>query len=424
MREKLAILGGKKAVPDGLRVENWPVIRKEDEEAVLGVLRRGVLSGTDAPETSAWQKEWADYCGVKYCLATNSGTAALHMAVAASGVEPGDEVITTALSWTSTGTCILHHGGIPVFVDIDPRTYNIDVSKIEEAISPRTRAIIPVHLYGQPADMGPIMNIAEKHGLSVIEDACQAHGATYRGRRVGGIGHMACFSTQNSKHVACGEGGLFVTNDEKLHHSAARVQQFGENRLPDGRREYNAYGMGWMYRSQEMVSAFCRSQFRRLPEYISIIRKNCEYLTANLAGIKGLRTPYVLPDCEPVWWDYKVRFVPEELGLKINPREFAVRMSDALRAEGVFLTRWEFVIPDMTLFQQKRGFGRGYPWSFPGAREISYDTAQYPEAMAAIKAIMGIYCIKPPNGLELMKYYVEAFRKVYNSYEEILAERT
>ena len=420
MRKTLAINGGDKAVPDGLRVETWPPITKEDEEAVLRVLHRGILSGTDSPETVAWQKEWANYCGVKYCLATNSGTSALHMAVAAAGVEPGDEVITTALSWTSTGTCIMHHGGIPVFVDIDPLTYNIDVTKIEAAISPNTKAILPVHLYGQMAEMDSIMAIAKKHNLKVIEDACQAHGATYKGRKAGSIGDMGCFSTQNSKHVACGEGGLFVTNDKHLCEQAAKVQQFGENRGKDGKREYNAYGMGWMYRTQEMVSAFCRSQFQRLEEYIQIMRQNCNYLTEHLKDIKGLCTPYVLADCEPVWWDYKVRVMPEELGIDIPPRQFAMKISDALKAEGVFMTRWEFVIPDMTLFQQKRGFGKGFPWSFPGARDISYDTSQYPEAMAAIDTIMGIYCIKPPNGLELMKYYVEAFNKVFDNLDEIV----
>ncbi len=417
--DKLAIHGGKKAVPDGLAVIQWPPITRDDEEAVLAVLRRGILSGTDAPETSAWEKEWADYCGVKYCLATNSGTAALHMAVAAAGVEPGDEVITTAFSWTSTGTCILHHGGIPVFVDIDPATYNIDVTKIEAAFSPKTKAILPVHLYGQMADMEPIMAIAERHGLKVIEDACQAHGAVYKNQKAGSVGHIGCFSTQNSKHVACGEGGIFVTNDRALYDAAARVQQFGENRQENGKRLYNAYGMGWMYRSQELVSAFCRSQFRRLPEYIGILRQNCNYLTENLSGIKGLQTPYVLPGCEPVWWDYKVRVIPEKLGLNINPREFALRVAEALKAEGVSLSRWEFVIPDMTLFQQKRGFGKGFPWSFPGARKISYDVSQYPEAMAAIQTLIGVGCIKPPNGLELMKCYVAAFRKVFDSIDKI-----
>ena len=419
MSERLALLGGTKAVPDGLRVEAWPPITPADEQAVQDVLRRGVLSGADGPETIAWQKDWAEFCGVEHCLATNSGTAGLHMAIAAAGVRPGDEVITTALSWTSSGTCILHHGGIPVFVDIDPRTYNMDVTKIEAAISPNTRAILPVHLYGQMADMDPIMEIARKHDLVVIEDACQAHGATYRRRRAGSIGHIGCFSTQNSKLVACGEGGLLVTNDRDLHDAAARVRQFGEHILPDGTRDYNAYGMGWMYRSQEMVSAFCRSQFRRLGEYIAVLRANCDYLTEHLADIRGLRTPHVPEACEPVWWDYKMRVVPQELGLDVPPRQFALRISEALKAEGVFMTRWEFVIPAMTLFQQKQGFGKGYPWSLPDAREVSYDTAQYPEAMAAIDTIMGVFCIKPPNGLELMKRYVEAFTKVYENLDEL-----
>ena len=419
MSKKLAIQGGKKVVPDDLKVENWPPITKEDEKVVLEVLHRGILSGANSPETKAWQQEWADYCGVKYCLATNSGTAALHMAVAAAGVEPGDEVITTALSWTSTATCILHHGGIPVFVDINPHTYNIDITKIEAAISKNTKAIIPVHLYGQMADMDAIMDLAEKYNLKVIEDACQAHGALYKDRIAGSIGHMACFSTQNSKLIACGEGGIFVTDDKHLYEEAARVQQFGENRKSDGKREYNAYGMGWMYRTQEISSALCRSQFRNLPRYIDILEKNCSYLTKNLSDIKGLRTPYILPECKPVWWDYKVRFVPEELNLDIDAHKFAIKVTDVLKAEGVFLTRWEFVLPAMTLFQEKRGYGKGYPWSFPGTRKVSYDLSQYPEAMAAINTIMGIFCIKPPNGLELMKYYVEAFHKVFNNLKEL-----
>jgi dTDP-4-amino-4,6-dideoxygalactose transaminase len=416
----LALNGGTKTVPDGLRVETWPPITQADEQAVVKVMRRRILSGPNSPETSAWQQEWADFCGTKYCLATNSGTAALHMAVAAAGVEPGDEVITTALSWTSSGTCIMHHGGIPVFVDIDPQTYNIDVNQIEKAISEKTKAIIPVHLYGQTADMAPIMELAEKYNLKVIEDACQAHGATYKGRRAGSLGHMGCFSTQNSKHVACGEGGLFVTNDRELYEAAARVQQFGEVRKEDGTREYNAYGMGWMYRSQELISAFCRSQFRLLEEYIQVLRANCDFLTNGLKNIKGIRVPYVRPECEPVWWDYKVRFCPEELKIDIDSHEFTRKVSEAIEAEGVFLSRWEFVIPDMTLFQQKRGFGKGYPWSFPGAREVSYDVSQYPNAMAAIASMRGIHCIKPPNDLELMKYYVEAFHKVFANLGDVI----
>jgi len=419
MTRKLAIRGGEKTVPD-IIVKTWPPITQEDEKAVLAVLRSDTLSGATAPQTTALQEEWARYVGVKYCLATNSGTAALHMAVAAAGVGPGDEVITTAFSWTSTATCILHHNGIPIFVDIDPKTYNINPEKIEEKITEKTKAILPVHLYGQPADMDEIMEIARRHKLVVIEDACQAHGAEYKGRKVGSIGDMAAFSTQNYKHVVSGEGGLFVTNNEDFFEEAARVQQFGEKRRSDGVREYNAYGMGWMYRTAEMPSALARSQLRRLPEYIRLIRENCDYLTKHLSKIKGLRTPYIAPDRTSVYWDYKVRFVPSELGIDVKPGEFARKVVEALKAEGVFLTRWEFVLPGMTLFQQRQGYGKGCPWSCPHARDVRYNLEDYPEAVSASESLIGIAGIKPPNGLELMKYYVEAFEKVFDNLDEVI----
>jgi len=418
IKAKLAVNGGEKTVPEGLMKE-WPVITEEDEKSVLAVLRSGHLSDADAPQTIALQKEWAEYVGVRYCLAVNSGTAALHMAVAAADVGPGDEVITTAFSWTSTATCILHHNGIPVFVDIDPVTYNINPDKIEEKITDKTKAILPVHLYGLPADMDIIMEIAHKHNLIVIEDACQAHGAEYKGKRVGSIGDMAAFSTQKSKHVISGEGGLFVTDNEEFYRKAARVQQFGENRREDGSREYNAYGMGWMYRTAEMPSALARTQFKRLDENIVIIRENCKYLTKYLSKIRGIKTPFIPNNRKSVFWNYKIGFVPSEVGIDMSPKEFAEIVVEALKAEGVNLTRWEFILPAMTLFQEQNGYGKGCPWSCSHARKMEYNPDEYPEAKKAMESIIGIHGIFPPNGLDLMKYYVEAFRKVFDNLEDI-----
>lgn len=420
-KNKLAINGGNKTVPDGLLNMQWPVLTQEDEQAVIDVIKNGVLSGADSPQTTTWQKEWAEFVGVKYCLATNSGTAALHMAVAAAGIEPGDEVITTAFSWTSTATCILHHNGIPVFVDIDPQTFNIDPEQIEEKITDKTKAILPVHLYGLPADMDRIKQIAEKHGLLVIEDACQSHGAEYKGQKTGSIGDMAAFSTQNSKHVACGEGGLFVTDNEEYYQQAARLQQFGENRKSDGTREFNAYGMGWMYRTTEIASALARSQFKRLEDTIARLRENCDYLTENLSGIKGLQTPFIPDNRKSVFWNYKVRFVPDELGIDMDPGEFAQKVVAALKAEGVFPTRWEFILPTMTLFQEQNGYGKGCPWKCPNANPRHYHPEDYPEASKAIASIIGIHGIFPPNGLELMKYNVDAFHKVFDNLDKVLS---
>ena len=190
------------------------------------------------------------------------------MAIAAVGVQPGDEVITPAYSWTSSATCILHHNAVPVFVDIDPATYNMDPAEIEAKITERTRAIVVVHLCGLAADLDAIMAIAERHHLPVVEDCCQAHGAEYGGRKVGTFGAAAAFSLNGQKLLSAGEGGLFVTRDREVWERAAAVQQFGEIRTPDGPRNPDAAGMGWMYRMPELTAAFARAQLGRLPEII------------------------------------------------------------------------------------------------------------------------------------------------------------
>jgi len=415
-----AILGGQPAVHKGM-VKPWPEIRDEDKQAVMGVLDRGILWGGGGPEVKALEGEWCDYVGSRHCLVTNSGTAALHMAVAAAGVKPGDEVLAASLSWTSSATCILHHNAIPVFVDVKADTLCMDEDKIEEKISDKTRAIIPVHYAGLPCDMDKIMRAAKRHDLRVIEDCCQAHDAEYKGRKVGTIGDIGCYSLNGSKNLSGGEGGLLVTDDDGFYREAARVWQFGEERREDGRREYNAYGMGWMYRTTEITAAFTRSQLKRLKSITERIRENSHYLSDNLRGIKGLRVPVEPPDRKHVFWVYKVLFYPEELGLRVPPREFRDKVEVALRAEGVELGRAEFLIPDMTLFQQKEGYGHGCPWSCHlYGKGIEYRTEDYPGAIDAIARNTGISGTKPPNGRELMERYVEAFHKVFDNIGEVL----
>jgi len=418
---KLALFGGPRAVPEGL-VKPWPEIRQEDKDAVMRVLDEGRLNGASAPEISALQKEWAEWEGMDYCLSANSGTAALHMAVASVGIGPGDEVITTPFSWTSTATCILHHNAIPVFADIDPRTYNIDPGKIEARITPRTKAIIPVHLYGLPADMDRILDIASRHDLVVIEDCCQAHGAEYKGRKVGTFGDVAAFSMNGNKLLSAGEGGLLVTNSERIWQEAARVQQFGERRVRDGTREYNAYGMGWMYRLTEMTAAFARSQLARLDEIVGVVRGNAQRLTRGISDIKGFLTP-----CEPlgykhVYYRYNLHFTPERLGIDMPVEDYMRKVRAALAAEGVSLGRAEFVIPAMTLFQERRGYGLGCPWSCGHyAGDVEYRAEDYPVALNTIKSILAPTGLTPPNGSELMDRYIEAIQKVYANLDEVLA---
>ena len=206
MGQRLAIEGGPKTVPHGLE-KPWPIITQNDIDAVVKVLKRGILWGPMAPEAEALQKEWAEYVDTKYCLVVNSGTAAIHACVAGVGVEAGDEVIIPAFTFGATAQAVLCQNGIPVFVDIDPKTLNIDPNKIEEKITDKTKAIIVVHIHGLPCDMDETNKIAKKHNLAVIEDAAHAHGSTYKGRKAGNLGDMGAFSLNGTKHLPAGEGG-------------------------------------------------------------------------------------------------------------------------------------------------------------------------------------------------------------------------
>ncbi len=290
-----------RTIPDGLKVR-WPDIRPEDRAAVAAVLERGILGGVGAPESTALENEWAAYVGRSTGLLFNSGTAAIHAALYGIDLQPGDEVITTAFTFAGTWQPILQQLGVPVFVDIDPRTYNLDPRQIEAKIGPRTKAIIAVHINGLPADMDEILDIADRHGLYVIEDACQAHGATHRGRQVGSMGVVGCYSLNSSKILTGGEGGLLVADDPDIIQRARRLRTFGED-IPElakltgwNFRPYTVYSVGWNYRHQEMPAALARSQLKRLDEYIAIGQRNAAYLSEQLADVPGIEPPYIPAD--------------------------------------------------------------------------------------------------------------------------------
>jgi perosamine synthetase len=264
MSEKLAIEGGTPVLQRS-DYENWPIITQDDRRLIDEVLDSGILAGGTAPQVTALEKEWAAYTGARHCLTTTSGTAALHMALAAVGVGPGDEVITAAFTFLASASCALHQNAIPVFVDIDPRTYCMDPSRLEAAINERTKVIIPVHIQGVPADMDPIMEIARKHNLFVVEDACQAHGAAYKGRMVGTIGDVGTFSLNNFKNLCGGEGGLFITDSEAYLNKGMLIRCFGDEVDEVSRRRvYNASILGYMYRNQELPAALARAQLLHL----------------------------------------------------------------------------------------------------------------------------------------------------------------
>lgn len=425
MAEKLAIDGGK-PVLTRKDYKNWPVIGADERRLVNEVLDKGIVAGGTAPQVKALEKEWAAYVGTKHCLTTCSGTAALHMALAALGVGPGDEVITAAWTFLASASCALHQNAIPVFVDIDPRTYCLDPKKLEAAITPRTKVIIPVHIQGLPADMDEIMAIARRHKLFVIEDACQAHGALYKGKKVGGIGDIGCFSLNNFKNLCGGEGGLFNTDDEALLDKAGLIRCFGDEVDEVSRRRvYNASILGYMYRNQELPAALTRAQLIHLDEFNKVRIDNATYLTSLLSRIPGVVPPYCPPDRQHVYFMYNVRFDPKAAGVNCEPRRFRIAVEKALYKEGVLVGQWQTMpVPAQDLFQSKLGYGgTGYPWQINEAKGIryDYDVKQFPVAGMLCDTYTIMHGVHAPNGRDHMDRIAAAVKKVFSNLDAAVA---
>jgi dTDP-4-amino-4,6-dideoxygalactose transaminase len=423
MAEKLSISGGT-PVLERKDYKNWPVITEDDRKFVNDVLDSGIVAGGTGPQVVALEKEWGEFVGAKHCLTTGSGTAALHMGLAAVDVGPGDEVLVPSYTFLATASCVIHQMAIPIFVDIEPKTYTMDPTKIEAAITERTKAIIPVHIQGCPADMDPIMEIAEKHNLHVIEDACQAHGSMYKGRMCGTIGIAGAFSLNNLKNLCGGEGGLFVTNDTDVLKKGDLVRYFGDECDEATRRQkYNSSILGYMYRNQELPAALARGQLKHLNELNATRIRNSEYLNRELGKIPGVIPPHCPPDYKHVYWFYAVRFDPQAAGVDTDPKRFRIAIEKALFKEGVLVGQWQIMpVLAQDLFQSMIGLGDRYPWAINEAKGVTYkyDVNDYPVAQMLCDSYTNVHSIHPPNGLELNEKVVAGFHKVFGNLDEVM----
>ena len=282
---------------------NLPLIDDEEIEAVIKVLRSGILTGR--VQSGPWVKKledgFAEFVKAKYAFAVNSGTAALHLALMAAGVGVGDEVVVPSFSFIATAEVVALVGAKPVFVDINPSTYNIDDEKIEKAVTKKTRAIVPVDLYGLPADMQPIRKIADKHGLVIVEDAAQAHGAMYLGKPAGSFADIACWSFYASKNMTTGEGGMVTTNKEEYTDKLPFMRAHGE------KEEYFSSMIGHNYRMPEIMGAIGGVQLRKLPKFLGTRRRNAQQLSEKLCKVGRLQLPSELKDYRHSWYLYTVR---------------------------------------------------------------------------------------------------------------------
>jgi len=296
-----------------------PFIGEAEKQAVLEVLDSGMLA--QGPRTARFEEKFAAVCGVKHAIATSSGTTALHVALLANNIGDGDEVITTPFTFIASANSIIYVGARPVFVDIEAETSNINPALIEAAITPRTKAILPVHLYGYPCDMDAIMDIAARHHLLVIEDAAQAVSADYKGRRAGSFG-TGCFSLYATKNVMCGEGGMITTNDDGLAQRCRMIRSHGMQ------RRYYHDMLGYNFRMTDVHAAIGLAQMDRLDEFTAKRRANAAYLTAHITSVI---TPKVRQGYGHVWHQYTVRLD------KGRDREAAVkRLADAGVGTGIF----------------------------------------------------------------------------------------
>jgi dTDP-4-amino-4,6-dideoxygalactose transaminase len=438
--DKPAILGGTPTIPRlaaGGVHRLWPLIGEEEKRAVMRVLDRGIMQGVHAPETLALEEEFAAFVGAKRCLLTHCGTSALQLALAAVRVGEGDEVIVPAYSFVATPIAVALQGATPVFVDVDAETGHIDPVLAAAAITSRTKAMMPVHIHGEAADMTALMALAREKKIALVEDAAQAHGAEHDGKRVGAIGASGGFSLQGSKNLCAGEGGLFVTNDEAAAEHANQVRNFGLDlrdsdsasydpaRPLDGHRAVESLGLGSMYRGNEMAAAFARAQLARLPELTARAQKNGERLARMLRELPGVHPPRALAGRTTVHHKYRVRFDPKQAALGIGPRALRDAMKAALMAEGLEVVYWQSApLPAQQIFQKRveRPFQ-----CLEGGTDLAqnYDPRAYAHTASLLDSSVVLFSQSCPliaQSESTVDRYAEAFARVWHHREAIVAK--
>jgi len=411
--DKLAVEGGAPVRREELPLE--PDITDEEIQAVLEVMRSKRLSQLAGNYVEDFEIEFARYIGTKYAIAVNSGTSALSLAVAALQVGTGDEVILPPYTFVASANGILQQNAIPIFADVDKETFNLDPRKLESKISDKTRVIMPVHMLGQPCDMDPIMEIARKHNLFVIEDAAQAAGAEYKGRKTGSIGDVGCFSFYMNKNMTSAEGGMVVTNDEKV---AERAVTFRNHCRPEISNvpnvpAYNVFtGIGWNFRMNSLQATIGRTQLKRLEDSNRRRSMNAEFIRHHVKPFEWLRPQKVLKDTKPVYWFQAFRI---DDSAKVDRDKFTAAISaEGVKAEGYT----PIPVHLQELFTKQVGYGRTHcPFDCPVyGKKIQYKAGDCPEAEKLCREDVIIPCYHALAGSDLNDI-VTAVTKVARYFE-------
>lgn len=388
--QNLAINGGTpiRVAPFAMR----KTMGEAEQQAVLEVMQSDKISGFFGSPGEQWlggekvkqfERKWAERYGFKHAISVNSWTTGLMTAIGAIGIEPGDEVIVSPYTMSASATAILFYGGIPIFADIDPDSFNMSPQAIEKAISPRTKAIMVVHIFGQAADMDPIMALAKQHNLKVIEDAAQAPGVHYKGKPVGTIGDIGGFSLNYHKHIHTGEGGMLVTNDDQLALRCQLIRNHAENLVEFTGVEDLSNMIGSNYRLTEIQAAIGLAQLDKVEPLLALRQRLAAHFSAGLQGLPGITPAQLTPGAEHAYYLYPIKFDAKQVGVT---REAFVK---AVNAELPPAKHWEQTVLAQAyvkplylapLYQKKIALGsKGFPWTMQP--EVDY---QYPKGLCPV----------------------------------------
>jgi dTDP-4-amino-4,6-dideoxygalactose transaminase len=412
----LAIKGGERTIKIEPPHYKWPCITKKTEEAVKKQLYDAISIYDKSGIIDKLERKFADYYGRKYALLTNSGTTALYSVYVGAGLKEGDEVICPAYTFFATVTPLFFTGAIPVLVDCK-EDGNIDPREIKRKISNKTKAIVITHMWGIPCDMDSILEIAEKYGLMLFEDASHAHGAKYKGKKIGTFGDASVFSLQAQKLVSGGEGGILLTDNEEIYYRALLLGHYNKRckqEIPQSHPLFRYYvtGMGLKLRIHPIAAAIAYQQFNDLEKILTQKREFAIKIINELAKLPCIKTPEVLDNIEPSWYALPLQYEPEKLGgLTIE------KFHEALLAEGcIEIDRPSSTCPlnYLTLFQHPEGL---FP-SYKG--KISYRKGDFPKAENLHKNLLKIPVWYNPTDQYIVDLYIKAFKKIVENYEELL----
>ena len=423
-KTKLAVNGGAKAVtaePGDLFT--WPIVTSEDEEAVLAVLRRGAMSGTDV--THLFEADLSAWFGMKHVLCHNTGTAAIQAAMYACGVRSGDEVICQSMTYWGTVLQVFSLGGTMVFAEMDPKTLTLDAADIEHRITERTRAIIPVHYCGYPTDMDPIMEVANRHGIKVIEDVSHSQGGLYKGRLLGSIGHVGAMSIMSGKSLACGEGGFLVTDDDEIYERAAafgHYERTGSLETPELKALAGMPLGGCKNRMHQLSSAVGRVQIKSYQERIAVIQEAMNYFWDQLESVPGIRAHRPAADSGGTmggWYAAKGLYEPDELG-GLPAARYCEAVSAEIEGSGFQVRPGANTLMHLhPVFNEADIYGHGKPTRIAHSdRDL-----RQPEGSLPVTESLPDRCYSIPwfkhNRPAAIDQYVQAFRKVSEHADEL-----